>query len=188
MVCVTHDQEEALALGDRIAVLHGGRIHQVACPRVVYDKPTDQFVAGFIGQPPMNFVRGTIQERDASLWFVECAPPTFDQHNSLLCLPLTSQQAAFLAAWKSRELIMGLRPEHIRLAGEDSLPRTSFRAGVALHKVTGPDALLHLQFTHHQLIARIPATTPDQTGTTAAFTVDMDHARFFDSASTNALA
>src|SRR5437016_4212803 len=71
MIYVTHDQVEAMTMGDRIVVMKDGLIQQVAEPITLYDNPKNMFVAGFIGSPPMNFFKGTMEQRPGALWFVE---------------------------------------------------------------------------------------------------------------------
>src|SRR5439155_21833205 len=71
MIYVTHDQVEAMTMGDRIVVMKDGVIQQVAEPIDLYDNPNNMLVAGFIGSPPMNFFKGTIEQRSGGLWFVE---------------------------------------------------------------------------------------------------------------------
>ncbi len=76
MIYVTHDQVEAMTMGDRIVVMKDGLIQQVADPIELYDNPKNLFVAGFIGSPPMNFFQGTIEQRGDGLWFTEKAGAT----------------------------------------------------------------------------------------------------------------
>jgi len=98
MVYVTHDQTEAMTLGDRVAVMRLGTIQQVASPQELYDRPANLFVAGFIGSPAMNFMAGTLE--DGKL------------RTGLGDFPLTGRQRqAIEAAGLSREVIVGIRPE-----------------------------------------------------------------------------
>ena len=73
MIYVTHDQVEAMTMGDRICVMRDGLIMQVADPLTLYRQPENLFVAGFIGSPPMNLLKGKVQRRDGGLFFVETA-------------------------------------------------------------------------------------------------------------------
>jgi ABC-type sugar transport system ATPase subunit len=109
-VLVTHDQAEAMAMADEIAVMHQGELHQCAAPHDVYDHPADMFVAGFIGEPPMNFVPGRLVRAVDGLRFV----------SEGLEVTLPADTGAALAGAMSaaeREVVMGLRPEHGELAG-----------------------------------------------------------------------
>ncbi len=104
MVYVTHDQTEAMTLGDRIVVMRGGRVQQIGSPQTLYDTPANLFVAGFIGSPAMNFIPATLEE--------DCfRTPLGD-------LGLTDELRRALEASKApRELIVGIRPEHFEDAG-----------------------------------------------------------------------
>jgi multiple sugar transport system ATP-binding protein len=119
-VLVTHDQAEAMAMGDRIAVMHLGELRQCDSPEVVYDTPVDMFVAGFIGEPPMNFVPGVISSADRGVRF------TSDGIDVELPDPLVRRlsEAGVIGPAGERELsvIAGIRPEHIHVArpGEDA--------------------------------------------------------------------
>jgi multiple sugar transport system ATP-binding protein len=98
MVYVTHDQVEALTLGDRVAVMRSGLLQQVASPQELYDRPVNLFVAGFIGSPSMNFMSGTLEEGKL--------------HTALGDIPVSGQLQQDLAGSKAgRDVIVGIRPE-----------------------------------------------------------------------------
>jgi len=99
-IYVTHDQVEAMSMGDRIAVMREGAIEQLGAPMEIYNNPASQFVGGFIGSPPMNFLRGAI--RDGSF-----AGDGFD-------VPITRMRGDL----QGREMVLGVRAEHITIAGE----------------------------------------------------------------------
>ncbi len=105
MVYVTHDQVEAMTMGDRIVIMNGGSILQVATPLEAYDKPSNRFVAGFIGTPPMNFFQGTLTA-NAGHGSVEL--------DGGLKLPLTRS----VPEGSNRPVVVGIRPEHIYLSAE----------------------------------------------------------------------
>ena len=111
-VLVTHDQAEAMAMADEIAVMHEGELHQCASPHDVYDHPADMFVAGFIGEPPMNFVHGRLVRAGDGLRFVS------DGLDIALPPDLSGALAPSLNGGE-RPVVMGLRPEHGELAGTD---------------------------------------------------------------------
>lgn len=98
---VTHDQEEAMTLGDRLVVMHEGRTQQIGAPLDVYRDPANRFVAGFVGSPPMNFVRARVEENDGRLVFT-------DGHD--LRLPANAA-----ATPRTGEIVLGFRPEALRL-------------------------------------------------------------------------
>ena len=104
MIYVTHDQVEAMTLGDRIVVMHGGRIQQQGTPEELYKRPANKFVAGFIGSPPMNFLTGELVE-DAGAMHVGGAG---------FRLPIGSDRVANLKGLASRVVTVGIRPSSIR--------------------------------------------------------------------------
>jgi multiple sugar transport system ATP-binding protein len=110
-VYVTHDQIEAMTMGDRVAVLRSGELQQVDAPTHVYDHPTNLFVAGFIGSPPMNLARGTIEGRDGG---------QIVRMGSIgIPIPAEVVHERKLDAWAGREVIVGIRPEDIEGPPED---------------------------------------------------------------------
>jgi ABC-type sugar transport system ATPase subunit len=98
---VTHDQEEALALADRLAVLNAGRLLQIGTPQEVYHRPICRFVASFVGSPPMNFIDGHLRRREERLVFTA---------GSDVDLPLTAQQAEQLQPHAGQGIVLGVRP------------------------------------------------------------------------------
>ena len=106
MIYVTHDQVEAMTMGDRIVVMKDGLIQQVGAPLELYDHPQNQFVAGFIGSPPMNFISCTVSSKDGQLFFT---------HPGLNLL-VPSSRAKALAAYKDKPITMGIRPEELQEA------------------------------------------------------------------------
>ena len=112
-IYVTHDQEEALSLSDRIAILRDGRIQQCGSPRELYDQPANRFVASFFGSPPMNFLEGHTAAEDGVLWAVlgeqriRVAGPARGSGLRLSDKPLAPQD---------NRIALGIRPEHIRLS------------------------------------------------------------------------
>ena len=120
-VFVTHDQVEAMTLGDRVVIMRDGRVQQVGTPLQVYGKPANKFVAGFIGAPAMNFITVTVRA-DAGATAVEAAG-----------LKLTSvADARVLGPYNGRPVIMGVRPEHLALG--DAAAGLGFDARVEVHR------------------------------------------------------
>jgi multiple sugar transport system ATP-binding protein len=113
IVHVTHDPQEALSLGDRVAVLDRGVLQQVGRPDVLYRRPGNRFVAGFLGSPPMNFLEGRLEEGPAGL--------AFAWPGGRVILP--PETARNWAPWKGRPVVLGVRPEHlIPIASEADFP------------------------------------------------------------------
>ncbi|HEY4937316.1 MAG TPA: sn-glycerol-3-phosphate ABC transporter ATP-binding protein UgpC [Puia sp.] len=112
MIYVTHDQTEAMTLGNRIAVLNNGKLMQLDTPLHLYNNPANKFVAGFIGSPTMNFMKGTIQNLNG-YYFV---------HESNLCrFNLGTEISASLKSYLGKTLLIGIRPEHIFICEENDI-------------------------------------------------------------------
>ena len=105
-IYVTHDQEEAMTLGDRIAVMRGGRLQQCGTPMEVYHRPANRFVAGFIGTPSMNFIEG--------LWREDAAGQTWLESDSL-CIPVENGRARGSCPTPGEKVVLGIRPDNLRL-------------------------------------------------------------------------
>lgn len=113
-IYVTHDQAEAMTLGDRICVMYNGVIQQVAPPMEVYDKPVNKFVAGFLGTPPMNFFDGKVESKDGTQAFVLCDGTSISLNGS------------DLSSYASKDMVLGVRPEHLSVDGtkDNTIPAT----------------------------------------------------------------
>ena len=107
-IYVTHDQEEAMTLGDRIVVMRDGLVHQVGTPLEVYDRPANRFVAGFVGTPPMNFLNGRLVTDSGNVFF--------DEGTCRIRLPQDKAEA--VAGWAGKDVVLGVRPEAMSLTGE----------------------------------------------------------------------
>jgi multiple sugar transport system ATP-binding protein len=154
-VYVTHDQVEAMTMGNRVAVLAGGKLQQCDTPRQLYDNPVNQFVAGFIGSPAMNLQKVPLAEGGVRL--------------AGTVLPLPNAVAAAASRAGLSELVLGIRPEHLHLADG-----TGELAGeVVLVEDLGADALLHVRLTgeSNQVVARAEGRTPPAPGQQVTFQV-----------------
>jgi len=174
---VTHDQIEAMTLGDRIAVMKDGIVQQFGSPREVYDSPANLYVAGFIGAPPMNFVTGKLTSIGSGLG-LECETTA---GRTVLKLPFSTSA---LRAGPGDEVTLGLRPERItdeRSAhGESagSLQRITMRVEVI--EPTGPDTMVVTQLNSKRLISRVhPAANP-MPGENIGLMFDVSKAVLFD--------
>jgi len=157
-VYVTHDQVEAMTMGNRVAVLAGGKLQQCDTPRQLYDNPVNQFVAGFIGSPAMNLKTVPLADGGARI------------AGTVLPLPNAITTAASRAGLS--ELVLGIRPEHMHLADG-----TGELAGeVVLVEDLGADALLHVRLTGDtdQVVARAEGRTPPAPGQQVTFHVRPD--------------
>ncbi|MFN0190389.1 MAG: ABC transporter ATP-binding protein [Aestuariivirga sp.] len=142
MIYVTHDQIEALTLADRIAVMKGGMIQQLDDPLTIYNKPRNRYVAGFIGSPSMNFLKGRVEKGAFVL--------------GGKALPLTSYAATALRDGPAE---LGVRPEHIRInSAEDKGFTDSFAATVDIVEPMGSDSLVWLQVAGQPLSVRVESS------------------------------
>jgi multiple sugar transport system ATP-binding protein len=115
-IYVTHDQEEAMTLGDRIVVMKDGLIQQADAPLTTYHFPVNRFVAGFIGMPPMNFFGGVVMMVGGDMLFQEGVlepGPDMALPGNGFRLPLPARLAGRLAGWVGRQVVLGVRPEHL---------------------------------------------------------------------------
>ncbi|MBI4391551.1 MAG: sn-glycerol-3-phosphate ABC transporter ATP-binding protein UgpC, partial [candidate division NC10 bacterium] len=141
---VTHDQVEAMTMGDRIVVMRDGRIHQVGPPLQVYEHPVNRFVAGFIGSPAMNFIPTTVQAADGRLTLVADG----------FRVPVPAAQAAALQPYAGRKVIFGIRPEDV-LAASGTDGRQTFEAVVDVVEPLGAEILLDMRAGTDTLTARV---------------------------------
>jgi multiple sugar transport system ATP-binding protein len=135
-IYVTHDQTEAMTMGDRVAVLKQGRLQQVDIPQTLYDRPLNLFVGGFIGSPAMNMVEATVKRSNED-WTVSFGG---------IHLQLDGRSApAGLARFDGRSVIVGIRPEDIEDAEihDDAPPQRRFRTRVDLREALGSEVLVH---------------------------------------------
>lgn len=146
-VYVTHDQTEAMTMGDRICVMKDGIIQQFDTPQMLYDFPCNLFVAGFIGSPQMNFIHATIAKSDNGL------TANFDK----FALPLGEEKSKALADYIGKEVIIGIRPEDFVEAGMQPKEET-ITAKVELAELMGAETNLYMDCAGSKLIVRMPAS------------------------------
>ena len=165
MVYVTHDQIEALTLADRIAVMRGGIIQQLDAPQVIYNRPANLFVAGFIGSPSMNFLPGATVDGGRTF------------RSGAHTLDLTGYEGG--AVLDRPKAILGLRPEHLDLRHEADTGR-SLPAVVEIDEPMGADSLVWLKMDQQQISVRVPVERRLKPGTEVHVHVDMTKASIFD--------
>ncbi len=184
MIYVTHDQVEAMTMGDRICVMKDGRIMQVAAPLELYNHPANLFVAGFIGSPPMNFFTGTLQRSGNTLVFVETNP-----RGAGLKLPLTDALARRGAAHVDKPVILGIRPENVHdtLTVSQADPVRTAEVRVDVSEPMGAETYLYLDTGATSFIARVRPTDRFEANQTVKVTFDLEHAHLFDPATESAL-
>ena len=155
MIYVTHDQVEAMTMGDRIVVMKDGVIQQVDDPISLYDNPKNLFVAGFIGSPPMNFFRGTIQQRANGLWFAEKTSEA--SKNGGFSVRIDDRMAETLTSHVGKAVVFGVRPEDVndrKLAGQAN-PDQIVHSTVDVVEPMGAEIYLYLNTGSHTFVARV---------------------------------
>ena len=160
MIYVTHDQTEAMTMGDRIVVLKDGFLMQENRPLEIYNNPANQFVAGFIGSPPMNFFTTTAQKNDGIV---------LDEGSFRLKAPDN------LNIKNGQSVVIGIRPEHMSL--DENGP---VKAQVEVAELMGSESYLHATTGQHPFVARVAATRNFKTGEPVNLSLDASHLRFFD--------
>ena len=161
---VTHDQVEAMTLGERIAVMKDGKLLQVADPLTLYNKPVNRFVAGFIGSPPMNFLEGRLKPKP--LRFVHAA----------FSMSLPSRFEGPLTAIEHGQVTLGVRPEDIVLDGLEGQP---IDVNVEVTELMGNENILYLGLGEDSLVARVPPRFAPRPGENIRVRFDPAKLHFF---------
>jgi multiple sugar transport system ATP-binding protein len=183
MIYVTHDQVEAMTMGDRICVMRDGNIMQVADPLTLFRQPENMFVAGFIGSPPMNLLKGKIQKRDGGLAFVESAD------SNPLTLPIKGGRLEPVAAkYADKDVVFGIRPEQIdNEPRADVVSTTPVNMKVEIAEPMGSESLVYLKTGSGNIIARIQGDHIFHLGEDFAAYFDMERVTLFDPKTENVL-
>lgn len=171
-IYVTHDQTEAMTMGDRIVVMQDGIIQQAASPEELYNQPRNIFVAGFIGSPTMNFVNGNIIEVGSSIYF----------KSENLKVEIPQGKASVLKDYvNGKEVILGIRPEdiHEEPVFLEGSPNSIFTASVDVTENLGHEMLLYLN-SNAPLIARVDGRSNTRQGDTVKLAIDMNKVHVFD--------
>ena len=179
-VYVTHDQEEAMTLGDRVVVMKDGVIHQCATPHDVYERPVNRFVASFVGTPPMGFLDGRLAHRDGTYEFeAGCGP-----------IPLPARHASRLAPYVNQELVLGIRPDAFSMAGDspkggtsatDSRDIAKLAVTVTLVEPLGDRKDVYMTTrAQQQLVGRVDSRVPVLEGREQEVFIDMGRTHVFE--------
>ncbi len=173
MLYVTHDQVEAMTMGQRIVVMKDGVVQQVDDPISLYDRPVNRFVAGFIGTPPMNFVEGHLMRQGERLMF---------DGGSGIHLPVPHSAKEKLAAYCDKPVTLGLRPEDIGSAAAESASEGRIRATVDVVEPMGSESYVYFRTPQTLLVSRVDAHRTFMPGQEATPAIYVDKAHFFDPA------
>jgi multiple sugar transport system ATP-binding protein len=165
-IYVTHDQVEAMTMGDRIAVMNLGVLQQIGSPPELYDNPVNVFVAAFIGSPAMNFA--TAKAHDGALKLGETT------------LELSGRQAKAAAENRGRDLLIGFRPEDLMLDGTGGSHSVQIPAQIDVVEYLGHEELIHAQAEGHEIVALVPSEKKVQAGEKVAFTIPVEKLHVFD--------
>jgi len=174
-IYVTHDQIEAMTMGDRIVVMKDGIIQQAAPPEDLYNNPTNIFVAGFIGSPTMNFINGTLIDEADGLYF--------QAQNLHVEIPRGKAQILREKSMVGKEVILGLRPEdvHEEPVFLEASPKTVFTASVEVTENLGHEMLLYLTgLGGDTTIARVDGRSSVREGSQVQLAIDMNKAHIFE--------
>jgi len=172
IIYVTHDQVEAMTMGDRIAVMKDGIIQQVADPISVYDNPKNKFVAGFIGSPPMSFMNGRIIKKEGRLYFDE----------GRIRVKIVEDMLQKLTPYCDKEIILGVRSEDIydKLFVSDAPPENIVRVNCEVYEPMGSEVYLYLNTGKHTFIARVGAHDKPKVNQDMDVVFDMSKVHFFN--------
>jgi multiple sugar transport system ATP-binding protein len=172
MIYVTHDQMEAMTMGNRIVLLKDGRVHQVDTPLNLYDHPVNKFVAGFIGSPAMNFMSGKLGQENGEL--------VFDEGN--FKVKISEKMKPSLKAYSGKEITFGLRPEDVYEKGfsEGADEKAPVQATLEVLEPMGNELFLYLTTGSHPIVARVDVHETPEVGQKLNLIFDMSKAHFFD--------
>ena len=182
MIYVTHDQIEAMTMGDRIAVMNDGRVQQIDVALVLYNEPVNLFVAGFLGSPPMNFISGKLKEDGDKLRFHEDEGGTIEVAFAAADRPAARE-------FVGQNIILGIRPENLDVSTlsrkESKAAATGFPAIIDIVEPVGAETDLYLQTGAHTLVCHSQsAFDRKDAGRRLQFEVNLAKAHLFDPVST----
>ncbi len=172
-VYVTHDQTEAMTMGDRIVVMKDGLIQQIDTPQNLYNKPSNVFVAGFIGTPQMNFINGSIVKLDHGYGV------GFDEN--LVVLP--EDKSASLSQYEGKEVVLGIRPEDIAV----SMDKEGIEVKIEVVELMGSEMYVHCELAGTKLTLRTPVIDGCKADNTLNVTFNTQKLHVFDKESGRAI-
>ena len=167
-IYVTHDQTEAMTMADRIVVMKGGYIQQIGTPKEIYNNPANLFVAGFLGAPATNFVKGTYTNG------------FFHVGDMKIEIPLMYREK--LSSYEGKEIIMGIRPEDLHGEGivADTYPSANFDFEIEVAELLGHEYILHGALNGQKMCAKVNSRLEPEAHSTIKLTMDLSKIHFFD--------
>jgi multiple sugar transport system ATP-binding protein len=175
MIYVTHDQIEAMTMGDRIVVLQDGFIQQIDTPMNLYDSPSNKFVAGFIGSPAMNFINGRISNHN-DLHFMS--------NDGKIKFPVSVSNISAIKNYVDKEITIGVRPENINL--RPVTPSAEPYSSIIMVDVVEPmgnESFVYFEINDEQMVSRQKIVEKISHGTEMRMILDLNKIHFFDSES-----
>jgi multiple sugar transport system ATP-binding protein len=172
MIYVTHDQTEAMTMGDKIVILNSGEIQQIETPMNLYNNPINKFVAGFIGSPAMNFIKGEIQKNE-NLFFVS--------EKNELKIELNKNNFNGLENYIGENVILGIRPESFLFDSNKTMDTAELNVYVDLAEPLGNETYLYFLIDKQQVIARISSNEEIKKSSTIKMQINKSKLYFFNS-------
>lgn len=171
-IYVTHDQTEAMTMGDRLVVMKGGLVQQVDEPMTIYDKPANKFVASFIGTPPINLIKGVIVKKEKKYYFDE----------GKFRVKLLDEMGSRIAPYAGKEIVFGIRSEDVydKLFVSESAPENTIRVTCEVVEPLGSEVFLYLNSGKNSFIARVGADNRPEVNRDMEVVFDMSKVHFFD--------
>ncbi len=169
MIYVTHDQIEAMTLADRIVVMHGGYIQQQGTPEQLFKRPANKFVAGFLGTPPMNFLKASVRQENENVYL----------HGRGFSLRCDTNTIARLSNTDSRDVLIGVRPSDLQYS-PDASSDNAFDVDVVLSEYIGAQSVLIGDCEGQKVMVELKSDTPIALGERLRFSVQLDDLHFFN--------
>jgi multiple sugar transport system ATP-binding protein len=176
MIYVTHDQVEAMTMGDRITVMKDGIVQQVESPSQLYARPANKFVAGFIGSPAMNFFKGELDINGTAIF-----------KNKSFNLNLPENLAKNVRKDAKKDIILGVRPEDFSLQPFENIKENSLNALVEVIEPMGSENYLYLNAEDQSFIVRTTPQAAVKINDTIQLYINLDNIHLFDEQSSDAL-
>jgi len=173
-IYVTHDQTEAMTMGDRIVVMKDGFVQQVDTPQNLYDYPVNEFVAGFMGSPQMNFIDAQVESKDGR-YFLK-----FGQYS--IAVPEGKDKDGVLKDYAGKNVVFGIRPEDVHDEPEFLAKVTDghVKANVEVTELMGAETYLYLSCENNDITARVEPTSTAKTGDTIEIAFNLQKMHLFD--------
>ena len=183
-IYVTHDQTEAMTMGTRIVVMKDGLIQQCDAPQVLYDRPCNMFVAGFIGSPQMNFIEGKVI-KDGDKYYAEFGSEDTKTRAGVkyrILLPENKNAKDALVPYEDKEVMIGIRPEHVHNEQNflDTIPEGIVEADVEVTELMGAETYLYMNCEGHPINARVDPSNTARPGDKIKITIDPTRIHLFD--------